>query len=168
MPFHSQMGVNNNTSRCDICGHSHHPPPECHQAHPTPEDFCSGHVLSWIFFSPLPLYQSQARLNRSRPGTHCLESDTAGTGKTPTSDSELPLQPTPCPDPLERERGTRGSCNPAQLGSAVPSRFTRIRLDSAGGFPDGTTQGDRAPGPRGPSRHTASGQAGSSWATSLA
>lgn len=66
------------------------------------------------------------------------------------------------------ERGTRGSCNAARLGSAVPSRFTRIRLDSAGGFPDGTTQGDRAPGPRGPSWHTASGQAGSSWATSLA
>ena len=119
MPFHSQMGVNNNTSRCDICGHSHHPPPECHQAHPTPEHFCSGHVLSWIFFSPLPLYQSQARVNRSRPGTHCLESDTAGTGKTPTSDSELPLQPTPCPAPGRKGNQRILQCSPPGVSSAL-------------------------------------------------
>lgn len=70
---------------------------------------------------------------RFRPGTHCLESDIAGTAETPTSDSELPLQPTHCPGSLERERGARGPCSPApaRAQAGISSAF-EIHQNKAG------------------------------------
>lgn len=70
---------------------------------------------------------------RFRPGTLCLESDIAGTAETPTSDSELPLQPTHCPGSLERERGARGPCSPApaRAQAGISSAF-EIHQNKAG------------------------------------
>lgn len=91
MPTHGQAGMNE-TSSCDVSGGppSRTPGPFCHFTH-----LKSIFVLE-VFSSPPPFYQSQAKLQRSRPGTRCLETDTAGTEEACASGSELLLQPTLC------------------------------------------------------------------------
>ena len=147
-------------------------PTPTHSPRMPPGPPSSRAFLFWSFSLVDFLLSSSTLPEPSQPRKVQAWDPLSGTGETPTSDSELPLQPTHCPGSLERERGTRGSCSPAPArAQAGVSSALEIHQNKAGlcrWVSRWDHTGYRAPGPGGPSWHTASGQADSSWATSLA
>ena len=146
MPVHSQMGVNN-TSHCDVRGHPHpHPLPK-NATRPTQLQSISVLVIFSSRFSSLLFHSTRAKpaLKGSGLGPIVWKVTQPALGRplhhTQSSLCSQHTAQVPWRGKGEPEDPAAQPQQELRLGSAVPSRVTRIRLDSAGGFPDGTTQG---------------------------